>query len=48
MPSQPTLFCVGMRAQESAFQQVRDSHCQGATFMAVPSPATYMRQLENS
>ena len=35
MRSQPTSCCVGMPAQKSAFQQVRASHCQGATFMAV-------------
>ena len=48
MRSPPTSYCVAMAAQKSAFPQVRASRCRDATFMAVRSPATFMRQSENS
>jgi len=48
MRSPPTSYCVAMAAQKGAFPQVRASRCRDATFMAVPLPGTFMRQLENS
>lgn len=48
MRSRLTSCCVAMAAQKNGFRQARASRYQDTTFMAVRSPATFMRQSENS